>query len=92
MDEDLEIDVEESGFNWQEWVEEHRWVILMGMAGLILMGLGVRMLRSGSGGWLWQKDNYRVEIIPAEDSSLDRSKLLVDVAVDRVVTVHEGSY
>lgn len=75
MDEELQA----RGQSWQEWVEENRWRILMGIGGLVLVGLGVMMWGSGGKSQMFSNDDNRVEFLSRDIGSSERSKVAVDV-------------
>jgi len=60
-------------FNWQQWVENNRWLILIALIGLILLGLGFRYLKSPN-------QPERVEIIPLAEGSSNSPEIVIDVA------------
>ncbi len=92
MDDEFGAD-ELPSFNWSEWIEEYRWRILMGLVGLFLLGIGVRILQSGGQILGSENDENRVEILPAENSASDSGKLVVDVGgAVRRSGVYELSY
>jgi competence protein ComEA len=83
MVDELDLEQEEdgtrSGFDWQGWVEEHRWYLLVGLVGLFLLGLGVRVYKSsGQVGWFKNVEN-RVEILSTNDTAVDGKRIVVDV-------------
>jgi len=80
MGEEFDLDEKERpGFNWQMWVEEHRWYLLLGLLGLFLLGLGVREYKkSGQISWFTNNEN-RVEILSTDDVAEDQKKIVVDV-------------
>ena len=59
-------------FSWQEFIEQHRWLILTALLGLALLGLGVRYLKTSN-------QPERVEIIPLADSPSISSNIAIDV-------------
>lgn len=69
-----------SAVAWQMWLETNRWYILLALVGLILLGLGVRYWASPHQTLFSPKDDYGVEILPAEKIASNSAKIVIDVA------------
>ena len=75
---------QKSSLVWQEWLEKNRWWVLVGMAGVGLLGLGVRYIGdlpfgTSRVGASLKKEESRVEILPMKEEPQAGAKLVVDV-------------